>query len=305
MRAYCAHVDTPLRLFRHLRDLYGIADRGIPLGEEHLSVIDSDEVTVLRGSARAIVEKLIDAHGDSIFDVIGEINPDLLTAAVLTRQHRERSAAVEEFASHLGGGWSEQEWQEFFEANEWIFGHGLAYQFLTTMQAQPDYGGRSLRGVGGQRGDFILSTEAHARFSVLVEIKLPTAELVQEATYRNGAHKLGVELTGGVSQIQANCRTWAEEAARTEANRELLIERGVDVVQPKGILLVGNTELLNTASKRRTFELFRRHLANPEVLTYDELLARARILVDDISHPGEASDEGAVNGDLTYDDIPF
>jgi len=301
------HASEVLRLYRHLRDLYGIAQRGIPASEDHLTVVDADEVALIRGSTREIVSKLLGAHGDGIFEVIGEIDPDLLTAAVLTRQHRSRMAALTDFESHLDGGWTEDDWQHFFEANEWIFGHGLAYQFLTTLQSQPDYGGQSYVGRGGQRGDFLMSTEANARFSVLVEIKLPTVDLVQDATYRNGAHKFGVELAGGVSQIQTNCRTWAEEAARTDANREALAERGVDVVLPKGIVLIGDTRHLDTFSKRRTFELFRRHLTNPEVLTYDELLARARVLVTggNGSHEEQTKSPAGNEDEMAFEDAPF
>jgi hypothetical protein len=50
-------------------------------------------------------------------------------------------------------------------------------------------------------------------------------------------------------------------------------------IQPKGILIIGHTEQLNTNPKRTTFELFRRNMQNPETITFDELLGRAKHLL--------------------------
>ena len=54
----------------------------------------------------------------------------------------------------------------------------------------------------------------------------------------------------------------------------------------------------------RTSPRFRRSLWNPEVLTYDELLARARFLVEQY---GDADSGGKHHDDeeLNIDDIPF
>ena len=51
--------------------------------------------------------------------------------------------------------------------------------------------------------------------------------------------------------------------------------------EPRGILVIGNTSsLAGDRSKLRTFEGFRRNLWHPEVLTYDELLARTEMMVN-------------------------
>ena len=49
-------------------------------------------------------------------------------------------------------------------------------------------------------------------------------------------------------------------------------------------------------SRYRSFETFRRNLHQPEILTFDELLYRARFIVDSQSHP--------VNRD-EWEEIPF
>ena len=41
---------------------------------------------------------------------------------------------------------TENDWQDFFEENTWIFGYGLRYQILRVIQAQPNYGGATVSG---------------------------------------------------------------------------------------------------------------------------------------------------------------
>jgi hypothetical protein len=143
------------------------------------------------------------------------------------------------------------------------------------IQSQPYYGGAGLSGAGGQRGDYLMSTEAKAKFTVLVEIKKPEGVLVTDKLYRNKVCCLGDDLTGGVSQLQSNCRTWALEGAKHEENAEKLIKDEIYTYEPKGVLIVGTTAQLNDRNKKATFEMFRRNLHNPEIITYDELLERA------------------------------
>ena len=82
-----------------------------------------------------------------------------------------------------------------------------------------------------------------------------------------------------MTQIQSNCRTWEIEGSRTDDNREMLEDRSCNTIQPKGILVIGQTNQLDSHSKRTTFELFRRNLQNPHVITFDELFERAKHLL--------------------------
>lgn len=296
-------VET-LSLYQHLTRLYRIADSGVHRGQHIVTIWDAG-VPIATGTAEQIIRGLLEKHGEGVLELIGSLEPDLLTAAAVARQHALRRAAYEEFAARVeAGDWNEPAWQRFFEENTWIFGHGLDYRFLVTGQAQADYGGGDVTGRGGQQGDFLMHTEANARFSVLVEIKKPTSPLLGNKTYRNGAWLVSSDLAGGVAQIQANCDQWAREGSGTRANRRWLEERGISVIQPRGILLIGHTGHLDSDDKRETFERFRRNLWNPEVLTYDELLARARFLVE---QNGDADSGGNRRDDeeLNIDDIPF
>ena len=230
------------RLYDALRDMYKLGSNGLPEGSQKLRVIDADDSYVVAGKEKELISRLIESEGNKFFDAVSELEPDLFENAALARAYRRRQNAVAEFEAELQKQrWSEQKWDRFFRENTWIFGHGLAYQFLNTVESQPNYGGTGLSGTGGQRGDYLMSTEAKAKFTVLVEIKKPEGLLVTGERYRNKVHVLGDDLTGGVSQLQSNCRTWALEGAKQEDNFERLAEEDVHTYEPKGILIVGTT----------------------------------------------------------------
>lgn len=160
-----------------------------------------------------------------------------------------------------------------------------------------------------------MATQAQNRFTVLVEIKKPNSELFAKDLYRNKVHRLGEDLTGGVSQLLSNCRTWVLEGSRSDENREDLESTNTHTYEPKGILVIGHTRQLDTANKRATFEMFRRNLHNPQILTFDELLERARFVVShdesvtqEMEPKQQANEVAGMDFDLDeldIDDIPF
>ena len=70
------------------------------------------------------------------------------------------------------------------------------------------------------------------------------------------------------------------------------------VAEPQGILVIGHTRQLVDDAQRASFHRFRRNLWNPTVLTYDELLERARFMVDKAAARAEAASGGGA-GDKT------
>ena len=292
LRLNCAET---FHVHQELKRLFALAQAGVPKGEHDLEVVDSHEAVVVRGPASEILKKLLDTAGDELWTALKELDPHLFKATALLKLQELREQAVHDFRRHLkADDWDESKWQEFFEENTWIFGYGLSYRFLSTAQAQPNYGGTSVKGRGAQRGDFLMMTEAEKRITVLVEIKKPSTQLLSTKLYRNSVHMISGEMAGGVSQIQTNCRTWETQGATTPENTDLMAELGALTIQPKGILIIGQSSQLSNRVQRTSFELFRRNLHNPEVITFDELLERAaHLLLNERQH-------------LTpEDDVPF
>src|SRR5437588_138853 len=264
------HTEPTLELFNQLKNLYAIAINGkIGFGETSL-VVGREEEVIQADASRAKVIRLLLAKGysDDIWNALVDVNPDLATQLSYARIHAERKKVLEDFRANLGQRRGEDWWQSFFEQNTWIFGYGLRYQILKPVQTQPHYGGQTLGGKGTEKGDFLQRTEAQAKFTVLVEIKKPDTALLAPKRYRNAAWQLGEDLTGGVAQLQANCRRWEIEGSQIEKNRETLSSARVSTVQPKGILVIGNTAQLSDVTRKSTFELFRRNILNPEILTF-------------------------------------
>jgi Domain of unknown function (DUF4263) len=247
-----AHSEPTLELFRQLDNLYAIATKGkIGFGKTSL-VVGREEEIIQADTSRAIVIKLLLAKGysDDIWKALVLVNPDLATQLSYARIHMERNKALETFRLSLEQTREENWWQDFFERNTWIFGYGLKYQILKSIQSQPRYGGTNLAGKGTEKGDFLVRTEADVKFTVLVEIKRPDSPISGSESYRNGAWQLGEDLTGGVSQLQANCRRWEMEGAQAEQNREVLQQKKIYTVHPNGILVIGATSQLSDIAKR-------------------------------------------------------
>jgi hypothetical protein len=307
-RKFILDSEETLNLHKELNNLFAIGDEmGIRPGDSRLVVAPEAEVIVTDRNRATIIKSLLSkGYSDEIWHTLIETHPDLATRLAYARIQSERSSALDTFEKNLKLGQGEPWWQDFFESNTWIFGYGLNYRILKSVQAQPSYGGVNFGGRGMQRGDFLQRTEAFIRFTVLVEIKKPDTALFGATQYRNGAWQLSEHLTGGLSQLQGNCSKWEKEGSQTEANREGLLRQRIFTIQPKGILVIGHTNQLTDQTKRNTFELFRRSIVNPVILTFDELCERAKFIVESTKENAEAQDDDATETQaLTDDDIPF
>lgn len=293
------------KLYDGLTELYKLSEEGVSYGEHQYVVAKSDEIITVPEKRKKYLEKLLDEdYGEEIWNELVDNEPDLATKFSLARIQSNREKVLQEFQESLKIKKDEDYWQSFFENNPWIFGYGLNYRFLTLTSEQPNYGGENYTGKGKQKGDLLTNTESiEAKFTVLVELKKADTNLLairpkarDNVKYRNGAWLLSSELLGGLSQIQVNCKSWQKSAE--ELNNRKLIEKGIFTIQPKGILVIGNTkEFEEDIEKITTFELFRQGLSNIEILTYDELYERARYIV--------YSEENNPSVEDPDEDLPF
>ena len=239
-----------------------------------VSQAESEIVKALRGrgvaSVLSIIKQLSLINGVSLSEY--DINQILKRKEKLTLFN---SSLTEQSSD-------ESWWQDFFENNKWIFGYGLNYQILRQEQDQPHYGGTRVDGTGGQKGDYLTSTVGDLNFTVLVEIKTPDTPLLQgDKEIRSGAWSLSKQLTDALSQIQANIDIWDKQGSKQSDNVDKLEKENIFTVQPKGIVIIGQLAQLDSRSKRETFQRFRKSLHGIDILTFDELLNRARFIVDE------------------------
>ena len=280
---------TTKKLYEKLTEIYSIArEKGVEQGINQFTVAHADEIVKVQSDRKLIIESLLsENYGKEVWEQIIQKDPDLATQLSLAKLHSDRKLALEVFKTNLDNNNDNEVtfWQEFFKNNTWIFGYGLNYHFLNILKDQPDYGGVNYTGVGGQKGDFLANTQGVTRFTVLVEIKTPATKLFtykkngELAENRNGACLLSRDILAGVSQIQINCKTWSENSQQ-KVNFKELEKKNTYTVQPKGILIIGNTyEFGDNDDMINTFEEYRRNIYNPEILTFDELHERAKYIV--------------------------
>ncbi|MEV0132934.1 Shedu immune nuclease family protein [Dactylosporangium sp. NPDC050688] len=186
----------------------------------------------------------------------------------------------------------ERVWQDFLEENPWILGVGLSGHLLTSWspdRLEQTVAGFSVAGAG-KRTDALLRTSGRIRSMVFAEIKHHETKLLQEKSYRTECWPPSEELVGGTVQVQQT----VEKASRQIGSR--LDEKDIDgntmpgqytyLLRPRSFLILGHSDEFYgpggsfNEPKFRSFELYRRHTQEPEILTFDELLARAEWHVD-------------------------
>jgi hypothetical protein len=187
----------------------------------------------------------------------------------------------------------ESVWQQFFEQNHWIFGYGLNYQFMTGLEGRElktMVVGADLTGPG-KEVDALMKTRGRIGSLCYVEIKRHDRHLLHKDEYRSGVWAPTVELVGGVAQIQGTVHMAVEQFDRILKPTNAGVPTGEELiaVEPRSVLVMGRLSEFETPTginfeRVRSFELYRRNTWRPEIITYDELLDRARFIVD---HPQE------------------
>jgi hypothetical protein len=180
-------------------------------------------------------------------------------------------------------------WQTFFEKNTWIFGYGLNYIFNSPLQ------GKKLEQVvsgynvfsAGKRIDALMQTKGLVSSLCFGEIKTHTTPLLNKE-YRSECYSVSEEVSGGIAQVQKTI-----QKSLKELNSKLDIKdkernptgESVFIFQPKSFLVVGSLGQFRNGhgineDKFGSFELYRRNITSPEIITFDELYERARFIVD-------------------------
>jgi len=228
-----------------------------------------------------------------------------------------KRSALAEFEAMLGKSLKEPDWQAYFERNPWVFGHGLSYVFLDKVGEKLETRTTgAAHGQAGKTADGLMRTRAEISQYVLIEIKRDATALLQNDKYRSGCWAVSSELSAAVTQTQKTAHDFAHNRYRDMLTDCDGRETGEVVysLQPRSYLIVGNmAELHSHGDKIACFELYRRNVRSPEILTFDELFERARCIVANLSGDDEdtpstpPADYGSVgfgNAD-DDDDIPF
>jgi hypothetical protein len=185
---------------------------------------------------------------------------------------------------------AEGDWQAFFEANKWIFGYGLSYvsfSGLDQRKLELVVAGANFT-TAGKIADAVMKTRSLVNSLGFVEIKTHMTDLVSEETYRSGTWQPSKELTGGIAQAQATVFQASKAlGAHIRISNRDGTPTGEEVfnIEPRSFLVAGSLDQFETQNginevKCRCFEMFRRSVRSPEIITFDELFHRAKFIVE-------------------------
>ena len=122
----------------------------------------------------------------------------------------------------------------------------------------------------------------------LAEIKTHSTELLKQVKEADRPESWAVsdKVAAGVAQIQKTVQKFIEQAKTKydiEKDDGTLTGEQVFYISPKSYLIIGNlgefiseNETVNE-QKFSSFQLFRRNIVNPEIITFDELYTRAKM----------------------------
>lgn len=224
-------------------------------------------------------------------DVLIEMAQSKITKAdVVTLAYRKKQLEVfQQLLQNENA--DEADWQRFFEQNVWIFGYGLNYVFNAPLE------GKKLEqvvqgsdvGHSGKRADGLLKTRGIISSLCLVEIKKPQTPLLKQVklAYRTDCWQVADDMNGAIAQSQKTAQKTIENLReRLETYNENGDPTGESIFsyKPKSYLIIGNLQEFETPEgvnkeKYASFELYRKNMLAPEVITFDELYERAKFIV--------------------------
>lgn len=185
----------------------------------------------------------------------------------------------------------ERLWQAFFEENRWIFGGAL---FLSSAggldegKLERTVAGASVAGPG-KRADALLNSRGRIGALCFVELKTHRTPLLKAGRpYRPGTWPVSDELSAAVTQAHRTVQL-AEQSIQKQL--KIVDDFGnptssdAFLIRPRSVVVCGDLAEFSgqhgiNYDKYSSYQLYRRHLERPEIVTFDELLERAKLLVD-------------------------
>jgi len=273
-----------LDLYKYLGALYrNYEEIGIESGDKRCILVD------IQSSAHKVLDALQSTpNAPSVLAVIEWINsqdPSLITEyfgsrteTLLKLDNTLGIARLQSFITKtesLLESPSEYDWQKFLKQESWAIGQIYA-EPVVVIQDQPYVGGKGVDNRGGSVADF-LYRNALSDNCMVIEIKNPTTHLVTgDQTTRNHVLNASPALTGGTQQLR-QYRYTLEQNYRSLVGDDPPQFR---IFSPRLLLIIGTSKKLINNDMRRSFEFFRGNQRDISIVTFDELVEKARQLLN-------------------------
>ena len=140
------------------------------------------------------------------------------------------------------------------------------------VEREAHLGGKSIRSTGGNTANFLLRNQMTGN-ALIVELKTRATKLTAENRHRNNAHPPSKELARAVQQVLQQHCTLRQSYASLAGDGDPPFR----VFKPTMLLLIGNLSRESHMDRVLSFELFRGSIPEVAVVTFDELVGKARL----------------------------
>ena len=195
----------------------------------------------------------------------------------------------------------EPEWQHFFEGNPFVLNMAFGYP-IVVVQGRASVGGRAFSGRGEKFTDFLVKNSM-TNNAAIVEIKTPTAKLLNATAYRGDLFVPSTELSGGINQALDQKHRFERQVVNFKDSSRA---DDIETYSIQCCLIIGR--IPRDGMMLRSFELFRSNSKDVEIITFDELLTKLKSLLDFVSGGTDGEAGERTSEDRAYsgpDEPPF
>ena len=233
-------------------------------------------------SLKEELKKLLNMNLD-IKDIMGAINSGKITLKEITEGFSKKETSEifnilqakiinPKFLEDNFDNNDEKFWQQLFNDNPNVI-TSVIPSVVHIIEEQPYMGGKAIDNKGASIGDFLFKSGTDN--VSIIEIKTPCTNLLGNE-YRSGVYSPSKELTGSIVQIRKQKDGFVKEYNSIKI-QSMKKGENFSAYDHKSYIIIGNTQIL-TVEQNESFELFRNSLKDIEIITFNELINKIKIL---------------------------
>jgi hypothetical protein len=168
----------------------------------------------------------------------------------------------------------EEFWQAYLSKNSFVFSQIFSIPIIL-LKDKAYVGGKGIENLGGGILDY-LYTNKITKNVVCIEIKNPKTKLLG-SEYRHSVYSISNEISGAIIQVSNHRDSLTKDYYALVRKSK----HDFEAFKPPCLVLAGNIEEeLIDSDKRKSFELFRNGLKDVEIISFDELFTKVKLLID-------------------------
>ncbi len=168
----------------------------------------------------------------------------------------------------------EEFWQKILVENSFILSQVFSIPVIL-FRDKVYVGGKGFSNTGGKIVDFLYTNQL-TKNTAIIEIKTPKAKILGNL-YRDDIYTPSSEISGALIQV-SNYKNILLKKFDSLVDSE---KPDIEAFNPSCLLIVGNMQKeFSNHKQRQSFELFRANQREVQIITFDELFGKIKILID-------------------------